>query len=231
MQNTVPSLATADAPPPLVSGVWTGGYAALVVAASLGCGFGLGALILALTWPQTLPAERPADLQMVRPGAAPALTHPQDAAPPQALRDWPALFGAPPIPQPVAAPEPEAAPEAPATPPLIARLRGVAVDGDGGWALIEMDGRDLLVRPGSTLDGYRRVGEIIADGVRILAPDGPEMLTFADITPDDRPSTPGTVRESLARSYLRGELLLFDMPVPLPPAGYVARPGFQGPID
>jgi hypothetical protein len=199
------------------------GQAGLLLGAGAACGFGVGAFFLTLTLPD--PAI---DLRM------PELSFRNHTAPGERLsgepRVWPAAFGTapPPVQPPQPAPEPE--PEAEPTPPLTARLRGLAVDDDGGWALIEIDGQLTLVRPGSQLDQHHGVGEIQPGGVLVFGPDGMDLLTFDEMDPADRPATT-SVRESLARSYLRGEQDLFDMPTPLPPGGYVGGPGFLGPID
>jgi hypothetical protein len=197
-----------------------GGTLWLIPAGAI-CGFGLGALALALA---PLPAQgvaAPPPMPEAQPQAAPA--------PSPRPRDWPALFGTPPPPPPTP-PEPVADP-APApepVPPPQAILRGLAMDDDGGWALIEIDGQVALVRPGSPLDAHHVVAEILADGVLIAGPEAALMLGFDDSAPA---GGTGTVRESLARSYLRGAQDLFDMPMPLPPAGYIPGPGFGGMTD
>jgi hypothetical protein len=199
------------------------GHVAVLLVAALACGFGVGAFGLTIALP--VPA---ADMRMPELSAqagAPVSTQPE-----MTPRAWPAAFGTPPPPPPPPAPvvEPEPPPEP--FPPLEARLRGLAVDDDGGWALVEIDGQVALVRPGSPLDGHHGVAEIQADGVLVFGPDGMILLAFAESDPSDRAPT-SSVRESLARSYLRGEQDLFDMPTPLPPAGYIGGPGFMGPLD
>jgi hypothetical protein len=207
------------------------GSALALLAAAVACGYGVAALALALTMP---PA--PPDAEFSPPPPAPAAIAPE----PPPARDWPALFGLPPPPAPAEPPPAPAAetdpePEPEPIPPLDARLRGLAMDESGGWALIDLDGRVVMARPGSSLDGHRRVAEILPDGVRLDGPDGPELLAFADEPGGGRiggrEGGQSSVRESLARSYLRGEQGLFDLPVPLPPPDYVAGPGFLGPND
>jgi hypothetical protein len=203
------------------------GNAVLLLPAGAICAFGLGALALSVALEPEVSGGVPPLPEPPR-SVAPTPTSPEGVA-----RIWPALFGLPPVPAPPPEPdEPadEVTPMAEPAPPLTARLRGLALDEDGGWALIDLDGQVVLVRPGSPLSDHHTVSDIRQDGVLILGPEGPEMLSFDAADPVESPPT-GSVRESLARAYLRGAQDLFDMPMPLPPAGYIPGPGFMGPID
>jgi hypothetical protein len=191
----------------------------LLVPAGAICGLGLGALALSLT---TGPE---AGVVTSLPVPPPSVAPPRPDTPP---RVWPALFGLTP-PSAPARPLDEAEPTAATVPPLNARLRGLALDEEGGWALIDLDGHVVLVRPGSLLSDHQTVSAIRQEGVLIAGPEGAELLSFDAADHADSPPT-ASVRESLARSYLRGAQDLFDMPTPLPPAGHIPGPGFLGPI-
>lgn len=196
----------------------------LLLPAAAVCGFGLGSLALAL-----VPADLPPDTPGARaPGPAPA---PVIAAP--APEPWPALFGTIPAPEPEAGPEPEPLASAPARPEPEpppprpqARLRGLALDEGGGWALVDLAEGITLVRPGTPLAPGHTVAEISAEGVLVAAEDGAWLLGFAEPEPGAAP-----VRHSLPRALMGGIRTFTDesgMPMQLPPAGYQSGPGPQG---
>lgn len=197
--------------------------ALLLVPAGAACGLGLGALALSW-WPGGQAPVAPL------PPLVPAAEAPVPVA--TAAPAWPAVFGAPPAPEPAPAPPPPADPAPPEPAPipaLDARLRGLALDEDGGWALVEVGGVVFLVRPGSALDDHHAIAEIRQEGVAVESRAGVTMLTF----PDEDPAEPRAerARPSLPRAILRGDRDLFDMPMPQPPAGYVPGPGFSGPSN
>ena len=143
-------------------------------------------------------------------------------------RDWPALFGIPPPPPPE--PEPVVTPEAP--PPLASlqvRLRGVATDDQGGWALIEQDDVVLLVRPGSALTDDHVVDAILNDSVTIASRDGVITLGFEERRSDEPVAS--RMQTSLQRSIMTGRHDFDQVPMPLPPADYRPGPGFMGPSN
>lgn len=183
----------------------------LLPAAAL-CGFGLGSLVLAL-----VPVPPP-NIALVTPAPQPAAAAPGPRPP------WPALFGAPPTPVPVAEP----APPPPVPPPRpAARLRGLAMDEGGGWALVDLPEGIALVRPGSLLAPGHTVARITAEGVLITAEDGDWVLGFSPAEPGGAP-----VRHSLPRALLGGIIRTFTdesgMAMQLPPPGYAPGPGIQG---
>ena len=93
----------------------------------------------------------------------------------EGARDWPTLFGvaAAPAPPP---PSPEPAPAEP-DPPAIA-LRGVVLSGAERWAIVSIDGRDLLVREGEALDDGWTVAEILSDELVVGLGDRRETVAF-----------------------------------------------------
>lgn len=158
--------------------------------------------------------------------AAPAWPEPAaDAAMPPVATPWPALFGSPPALG--VDPEVETAAAPPAPPPRPeARLRGLAVDEGGGWALIETAAGVALLRPGAMLDADHRVVAIAPSGVTLDGPGGPWALAFAD-TPAPAPSE-SRPRPGLAQTLLGGTRYFYDgggLPMPLPPEGFQSGPG------
>lgn len=195
-----------------------GGAFALLLGGVAG-GFGLAALALAMTDP----TERHV-------AALPPLQHAQ--AEPRtagdASREWPPLFGTPaePEPEPVSA-EVETGP--PPLAPLDARLRGLALDEEGGWALIEQGDQVLLVRPGSALTEDYTVDAILRDGVLIASREGSETLGFDEDGVNEPVAS--RMQTSLQRAIMTGQHEFDQMPMPRPPPDYVPGPGFSGPSN
>lgn len=167
------------------------------------CGFGLGALVLAL--PRSAPGPEVAvPPPPLAASQTAALTLDSPPPPASARPDWPALFG-------IAAPEPEPEPE-----PVVmddedddwdeddpieeldARLKGVALDGAGGWALIETDERVHLVRPGTRLTPDHVVHEILSDAVILETPEGQVELRFDDPEPGEPLANRNAPRRTMA---------------------------------
>lgn len=194
----------------------------LLLPAAAVCGFGAGSLALAL-----VPADPLPDLPAATaPVPAPVIEPP----PPE---PWPALFGTIPAPEPEAEPEPAPVASAPAQPEPEpppprpqARLRGLALDDGGGWALVDLAEGITLVRPGTPLAPGHTVAAISAEGVLVSAEDGAWLLGFAEPEPGAAP-----VRQSLPRALMGGIRTFTDesgMPMQLPPPGYQSGPGPQG---
>jgi len=150
-------------------------------------GFGLGTLILALLLPapEATPLPPPPELRSPQIGEIAPSTLPG--------RSWAAAFGTapepappPPPPEPAFQDEPEIEEnfeEEDYTPYAETnyRLRGMVIEDDGGWALVESEIGIEVVRVGSVLSGGETIVEIIADGV-ILQGFGPEfLLSFSDL--------------------------------------------------
>jgi hypothetical protein len=139
---------------------------------------------------------------------------------------WPALFGTPPAPVAFAPATVAPAAPRPPPPPPEARLRGLAVDEGGGWALIETAAGVAFLRPGGALDAENRVVAIDAAGVTLDGPGGPWELGFVD-TPATAPVR-DRPRPGLAQALLGGTRYFYDgggLPMPLPPEGYQTGPG------
>jgi len=219
----------------------------LLLPAGAICGFGLGMLALAL-WPG---APDPEAVIAARPAVRAVASAPVRAPAPS--RPWPALFGTPagPLPDSVLVPEDDEEPwpdeetepedvllpEPPALPAL--RLRGLALDDEGGWALIETPAGTRRFRPGDRLSDDFRIGAVLADGVVIEGPDGETLLGFAPLSPvaaDPLPVPDGLGRSGpgLARpgGFDDAAPDRIDRPpgVP-PPGGFRMGPGFSGPPD
>lgn len=185
------------------------------------CAFGLAALALVLTAPQDPGVAELPPLQTARPD--PAAAGPSDTAEP---RVWAPLFGTAPEPEPE--PPPTVAETGPPPlAPLEVRLRGVALDEDGGWALIEQGDRVVLVRPGSALTEDHTVESILTDGVVIASRDGAEILGFEEDGVSE--TVASRMQTSLQRAIMSGQHDFDQLPMPLPPADYVPGPGFAGP--
>lgn len=65
------------------------------------------------------------------------------------------------------------------------RLKGLFKDGEGGFAVIETDGRAAVYGVGDTLDGVGRIDAIGTQGVTLIGQQGRVALRF-----EDAPSTP-----------------------------------------
>lgn len=172
-------------PPPRPGGI----VALLALPAAAVCGFGLGALALSMLPVAGLPPPAIEPPISAVPASAPPGRAPEGAAP----APWPAAFGLPPEPPPLILDEPEpfaAEPDEdhgfddpPDIPPPDARLRGLALDDNGGWALVEIDGAVLLVTPGSALDDYHTVTAILVDAILIESETGLSRLGFVEEDP------------------------------------------------
>lgn len=183
---------------------------------------GFGGMALGLALMRSIVPEIPA-LPPIVPVQAELAEPPRNTP-----RDWPALFGEPPPPAPE--PEPVVEPEAPPPlAPLEVRLRGVAMDGEGGWALIEQGDAVLLVRPGSALTDDHTVESILTDAVVIASRDGMTTLGFEEN--DVREPVANRMQTSLQRSIMTGRHDFDQVPMPLPPADYRPGPGFMGPSN
>lgn len=200
------------------------------------CGFGLGMLALAL-WPG---APDPGTLIASGPAARAVAAAPEPV--PAPVRPWPALFGAPAAPVPdddeepwpdeESEPEDVLLPEPPALPEL--RLRGLALDDEGGWALIETPAGTRRFRPGDGLNDDFRIGAILADGVVIEGPAGETLLGFAPLpraagAAEARPAPLGLARPGGFDDAAPDRI--DRAPGLPPPGGFRMGPGFSGPPD
>lgn len=189
------------------------------------------------------PPPPPAPFAWPDPAAAPATA--QAPAPrPAAATPWPDIFGTF-APQPEAEPEPEAEPDAPEwidldlppeafepddldilppdlPPPHDLRLRGLAMDDAGGWALIETPEGEALIRPGAEVAGGHRLVAVGPEGAIFDSPEGTWILSF---DPEDgsspAPASPPHSPALLGR--LRG--LVPDRPPPGYHQGFGPGPG------
>ena len=163
---------------------------------------------------------------------APAPAPDPAAAPPEG---WPDAFGTfVPVPEPAPQPEPDLVewidedpppddveadlfdtPQPEPLPDL--RLRGLAMDEAGGWALVSTLEGEALIRPGAEIEGGHRLVAVGPEGAIFDGPDGPWTLTF---DPEDgsaaEPAPPSPYPASLGRWR--------EMVPQMPPAGY--RQGF-----
>lgn len=170
--------------PPIVSPSDRAPLAALFPAAVV-AGLGLGLFVLETLRPA--PEATPIPL----PSAAGAPLDPAVADRPAAPRaDWAPLFGTPaPVedrPEPVIdepEPWPDAFDDSAFFDPDLYVLRGVVVDGDGGWALIETEDGVVVLRPGDFLPDGVELLAIAENGIEVRAEGEDFFIGFADSEP------------------------------------------------
>ena len=200
-----PSARLTPAPAPAPAG---GGASALLLlpAAAVG-GLGLGLAALAALAPAP-PVPR---LPPVAARTAEARTAP---APPEAGRDWAALFGRapvaapPPLPQSAPPPQPAYRPAADFDPGIYV-LHGLAVATDDaeGFALLETPDGAMVLRRGSVLPEGPEVLEITAGGIIIDAFGEEVVIGFQD----DRQPVGGAAHAGAPRSAALAPTDRFDV--------------------
>lgn len=210
------------------------GLAGLLLLPAAAAG-GLGLATLA----SSLRSAPPPPVDHVAPLASRAAPGARAEARPPAL-PWPALFGSPPLPEAEPAPEAVEIAQSPEpVPPLDARLRGLALDDSGGWAMVETDTGIAILRPGDQLDLHRRLTAILPEGAMIAGPEGASLLAFTAEGQAD--ASVGRLRDRLAdMDEAGGNTVAFhhpdprdaeDMLMPQPQPGAHNGPGFMGPVD
>ena len=145
---------------------------------------GLGYFALTVTRPV-------ADLPALAPLAARLAVPDAPMVEPRILPDWVALFGQPAAPEPPAEPEPQPLAPAPLDPlfdPTLYVLRGLLVDADGGYALLETQDGLAVYHAGDRLPDGERVIAITDLGVEIEAYGETWLITFGEPTDDPAPS-------------------------------------------
>lgn len=152
-----------------------------LLAGSVIAGFGLGALGLAML----LPAPQPSALPLPPESRVSSMVAPASPG----VRGWPAAFGTAPEIAPVQWTQPEDMDVVDDALPFVEadyRLRGVVIEDDGGWALVQSPTGIEVVSAGSALSGGETIVSISQHGV-VLEEGGLEfLLAFGEF---DLPTT------------------------------------------